>query len=123
MRFELEPIESKETYICRGYKDDGPSYFVICTVKRNPDGLYEPYAWLSKKGEVPRYHAQAIRYLWSKGFEVAWTFEKSKFHLYERMLRSIGTLEVLKKFTKRYNNQDIEFYYGKINPRRTEELT
>lgn len=116
MRFELEPIEAKEAYVCRGFRDDGPSYFVICTVKRNPDGRYEPYAWLSKKGEVPRYHAEAIRYLWAKGFEVAFTFEKSKFHLYERMLRCIGNLKIIRAFAKEYNGQDIEFYYGRIVP-------
>jgi len=116
MRFELEKIESGEAYVCRGYRDDGPSYFVVCTVKRNPDGLYEPYAWLSKKGEEPRYHTEAFKFLWNRGWGVAFTFERDKLHLYTRLLRGIGKLEIIDKFTRRYNHQDIEFCYGKIVP-------
>ena len=115
MRFELERVESDEVYTCRVYKDDSPSYFGICTLKKNPDGLVEPHAWLTRKREIELlYYKEALPFFWSKGFELAFTFEKSKFHLYERMLRSVCRLEVIREFTKKYNEQGIEFCYGRM---------
>lgn len=70
---------------------------------------------MTRKGNgKPYYHKEAIEFLIGKGLRVAWTFEASKMHLYKRLLRSIGRLRILKNFMKRYNGQDIHFYYGEI---------
>lgn len=117
MRFELEEIYKDNIWICRGYNDYTPYYFAVCVVKRNNDGLYESCGWLSKKGTEPRYHREAVLFLMSKGWEVAFHFEKDKFHLYKRLFRPVGELEIIKEETVNYNGNNIEFYYGKIIPR------
>jgi len=95
--------------------DDGPSYFAVGTlVKRN--GTHELVGWLSRRGSNARYHKTAFEYLIEQGLHVAWTFEANKMPLYKRLLRPIGRLRILRTFTKRYNDQDIEFAYGEIVP-------
>lgn len=70
---------------------------------------------MTRKGNgASHYHKEAVEYLIEQGLRVAWTFEASKMHLYERLLRPVGELRILKAFVKRYNNQDIGFYYGEI---------
>ena len=115
MHFELEKIDAEEVYICRGYKDNKSDYFVSSIVKRNPDGLYEPCAWVSKAGGF-KYHKEGIKFLVDHGWGIAFTFEKAKLAAYQRMLKGVGILKVLKEYTHTYNNIDIEFCYGKVEP-------
>lgn len=112
--FDLERIDAIENYILRGYSDEGTSYWGVCTVVKHDDGLYEPLGWLTRRGSHVEYHKQAVEFLWKQGFEVAWTFEVTKFDLYQRILRSVGELEIIREFTKTYAGKDITFYYGRI---------
>jgi len=114
IRFDLERL-AETVHIVRGYRDRSTKFFTVGTIVERKDGTHELCGWLSK-GESTRYHADAVRYLWACGFKLSWKFKKTEFHLYERMFRSAGTLEIRKKQIKRYNNQDIEFYYGRIVP-------
>jgi len=97
--------------------DDGPSYFAVATIVKRSDGLHEMLGRMTRKGNgVAFYHKEAFEYLIEQGLRVAWTVETSKMHLYKRLLRSVGRLRILRTFTKRYNEQDIEFSYGEIVP-------
>lgn len=114
LRFDLEKIDDIDNYVLRGYDQDTNDYFGVCTVVKHADGLYEPLGWLTRRGSSVDYHKQAVEFLWSQGFEVAWTFEVTKFDLYQRILRSVGNLEIIREFTKTYAGREIHFYYGKI---------
>lgn len=113
IRVDLRKIRGEDIHTARVYHGDDPNYLAGCTVQRNPDGLYEPFAWVSRVGKDNAwYHKECVEEMWRRGWQVAFTFQKEKMKLYRRLLRSTGKLVVLKEFEEEYNGQMIQFCYG-----------
>lgn len=116
LRFDLAKIDNIENYVLRGYIEDesASDYFGVCTIVKHADGLHEPLGWLTRRGSNVSYHKQGMEFLLEQGFRVAFTFEVALFDLYQRLLRPVGELKIIRQFTKTYAGREIHFYYGEI---------
>lgn len=110
-------VEDKAMGVVRAYEEYGVSeYSGGATIVKRLNGLHEPLAWWVTEGSPVDLSIQGALFLIKQGLRLAWTFEIKKFKHYERLLRNIGELKVLKTFSKRYNGIIIRFHYGEIIP-------
>ncbi len=113
--FDLEQV-AENVWIMRAYESsETTKYFGVCNIIHHSNGLYEPCAWMIGSKRHPDYLREGCEFLWAKGWELSYRFETHRLLAYKRMFKMAGLgLEIIKKYTKRYNEQDVNLCYGKI---------